>query len=269
MNRLPDIFRRCRAEGRAALIIFAEAGYPDLRQSEQDIDDAIDNGADIIELGIPFSDPMADGPVIAAAGKTAIDNGATLKDILAMAARLRKRHPATGLVLFSYFNVMCRYGLEALCAELQRIGVDGILAVDLPLEERDELLAPCRAHGLDLIPLVSPATGPERARAIVQGITGFVYYVSVRGITGARAAMPPELAENLALLRKISPVPVVVGFGIACRESAQTVAACADGVVVGSAFVSACGHPGEAAALVRDLRAGCVRPSPRGATAAR
>lgn len=259
MNRITSIFQNCRSEKRAALIIFAEAGYPNLAQSEQDIDIAIENGADIIELGIPFSDPMADGPVISSAGQTAIEHGANLKNILEMAARIRQRHPDTGLVLFSYFNVMYNYGLEALCAELQRIGVDGILAVDLPLEERDGLLAPCRAHNLHLIPLVSPATSPERARAIVQDVTGFVYYVSVRGITGARASMPPELAQNLAMLREISPVPVVVGFGIASRESAHAVAECADGVVVGSAFVSACTAPGQAATLVRTLRAGCAK----------
>ena len=259
MNRIESIFSRCHAENHAALIIFAEAGYPDLKQSEQDIDTAIENGADIIELGIPFSDPMADGPVISAAGQTAIEHGATLVNILEMAARIRQKHPETGLVLFSYFNVMYNYGLETLCTELQRIGVDGILAVDLPLEERDELLAPCRAHDLHLIPLVSPATSAERAHAIVQDITGFVYYVSVRGITGARAAMPPELAKNLAQLREISSVPVVVGFGIASRDSAHIVASCADGVVVGSAFVSACAQPGQAAALVRGLRDGCIR----------
>ncbi len=257
MDRIDQVFFRCRAEKRAALIIFAEAGYPDLAQSEQDIDAAIENGADIIELGIPFSDPMADGPVISAAGQKAIENGANLVNILEMAARIRQKHPATGLILFSYFNVMLNFGLEKLCAELQRIGVDGILAVDLPLEEREELLTPCRNHGLHLIPLVSPATSAERAKMIVQDITGFVYYVSVRGITGARSAMPPELAKNLAALRELSPVPVVVGFGIASQDSAHTVAACADGVVVGSAFVTACAQPAQAAKLVRELRAGC------------
>ncbi|MBP5300318.1 MAG: tryptophan synthase subunit alpha [Victivallales bacterium] len=258
MNRITAIFQQCRAANRAALVIFAEAGYPTLEQSEKDIDTAIENGADIIELGIPFSDPMADGPVIAAAGQDAIKNGANLSNILEMAARIRLRHPETGMVLFSYYNVMYHFGLEKLCGTLQKIGVDGILAVDLPLEEREELLAPCRAHGLHLIPLISPATGPERAKAIVACATGFVYYVSVRGITGARSALPPELAENLGMLRKLSPVPVVVGFGIASREAARQVAACAEGVVVGSAFVSACGQPGQAAALVRALRDGCA-----------
>ena len=259
MNRIESIFQQCRAENRAALIIFAEAGYPNLAQSEQDINTAIEHGADIIELGIPFSDPMADGPTISAAGQTAIENGATLVNILEMAERIRKRHPQTGMILFSYFNVMYNYGLEKLCAKLQEIGLDGILAVDLPLEERDELLTPCRSHGLHLIPLVSPATSPERAKAIMEDITGFVYYVSVRGITGARASMPPELAQKLKTIRQLSPVPVVVGFGIASQEAAHTVATCADGVVVGSAFVNACHQPGPAAALVRNLRKGCLR----------
>ena len=259
MTRIATIFQQCRAENRAALVIFAEAGYPDLAQSEQHIDNAIENGADIIELGIPFSDPMADGPVISAAGQTAIANGANLANILEMAARLRQKHPTTGLILFSYFNVMYNYGLEALCAELQRIGVDGILAVDLPFEERDELLAPCRRHGLHLIPLVSPATDAARMRRIVEGATGFIYYVSVRGITGVRSTLPPELAERIREVRAAAGIPVAVGFGIGSGEAAHAVAQDADGVIVGSAFVKACATPGAAPALVRELRAGCAR----------
>ncbi len=134
MDRIAAIFSRCRAEGRAALVIFAEAGYPDMARSEADIEAAIDHGADIIELGVPFSDPMADGAVISAAGQAAIHSGCTLPKILAMAARLRERHPETGIILFSYMNLMFHYGEEALCAELERIGLDGILAVELPLE---------------------------------------------------------------------------------------------------------------------------------------
>ena len=259
MDRIAAIFSRCRAEGRAALVIFAEAGYPDMARSEADIEAAIDHGGDIIELGVPFSDPMADGAVISAAGQAAIRNGCTLPKILAMAARLRERHPETGIILFSYMNLMFHYGEEALCAELERIGLDGILAVDLPLEERDELLAPCRRHGLHLIPLVSPATDAARMRRIVEGATGFIYYVSVRGITGVRSTLPPELAERIREVRAAAGIPVAVGFGIGSGEAAHAVAQDADGVIVGSAFVKACATPGAAPALVRELRAGCAR----------
>lgn len=239
MSRISDIFARCKEENRAALVIFVSCGFPDLETSERAIDQAIESGADIIELGIPFSDPTADGPVICAASQVALAKGVTLTQILEMTARIRKRHPRTGLVCFSYMNVMFHYGLDAFCARLREIGVDGILAVDLPLEEREEMRKPCAENGLDLIPLVSPATSPEREKAITAGASGFVYYVSVRGTTGVRTELPEELGARLAELRRISPVPVVVGFGISNGPMARRVAQTADGVVVGSAFVKA------------------------------
>lgn len=247
MNRIAEIFNR-----RRALVIFTVAGYPSFERSEAAVETAIENGADIIEIGVPFSDPMADGPVIAAAGIQAIQAGCTLKKVLEMIGRIRRRHPDTGLILFSYLNVMFHYGLDALCAELERIGADGILAVDLPLEERDELLTPCRAHGLHLIPLLAPTTPPERAARILETATGFAYFVCVKGVTGVRSGVPPELAEELRRVRAISPVPVVAGFGIGSGASAATVAAEADGVVAGSAFVKAL-DSGDPAGLVAEL----------------
>ncbi len=239
MNRLQKIFETRKNEGRAALIIFAAGGFPDMKQSEKDVELAIMHGADIIELGVPFSDPMADGPVIADASRIALENGATLPKILEMAKRIRERHPRTGLILFSYMNVMFSYGLERLGKELKEIGVDGILPVDLPLEERGELFGICRANGLHLIPLVTPATPLERAKEIVRDATGFIYCVSVRGITGMRDSLPAEIADQLESVKSISPVPVAVGFGISNGATAHAMARHSDGVIVGSAFVKA------------------------------
>lgn len=260
MNRLAELFSSCARSRRAALIMYATAGFPDMARSEEAIEGAIASGADMIELGVPFSDPMADGPVICAAAKTAIEHGATLPGILAMAGRIRQRHPRTGLILFSYMNMIFHYGIDRLCRDFARLGGDGILAVDLPLEERDELLPSCRAHGLHLIPLVSPATSLERSRQIVQDATGFVYYVSLRGTTGVREAVAAELEERVRQVRQASPAPVVVGFGISSGDQAHRVAQYADGVVAGSAYVRCFadgrGFPEQLAAgngLVREL----------------
>jgi tryptophan synthase alpha chain len=237
-NRIEKIFERCRDEKRAALILFTCCGYPDMENSERIIQGAIDSGADIIELGVPFSDPMADGMIIQKASQIALQNGASLKKVLAMAERLRKRNPNTGFILFSYFNVLLSYGLEALTDELARIGVDGILSVDLPYEEKAELEPLCKQKGLHLIPLVSPATSPERARLITGQASGFVYYIAVRGITGVRTELPQELIARLEEMGRISPIPVVAGFGIGDPETARKIAKHARGIVVGSAGMS-------------------------------
>ena len=252
MDRIAEIFHRCRRGNRRALVIFTVAGFPSFPACEEALEKAVSAGADIIELGVPFSDPMADGPVIADAGRRAIEAGCTLPGVLELAERFRKRHPETGIILFSYMNVMFHYGLEALCAELQRIGVDGILAVDLPLEEREELAAPCRAHDLHLIALLAPTTPPERAARILESASGFAYFVCVRGVTGVREGVESLLPEELRRIRSLSPVPVVAGFGIGSGRTASAVAAEADGVVVGSAFVGA-QESGDPEALVSEL----------------
>ena len=187
MDRIQKIFRKCRDEKRKALVIFNSCGFPDEKSSEELIGKSIEAGADIIELGVPFSDPIADGVMIQKASQIALKNGITLKKILAMAQRIRARYPDTGLILFSYFNVMMNYGLEALAAKLEQIGVDGILAVDVPHEESGELKPLCAKHHLHLIPLVSPTTSLARAEMIMRDATGFVYYVTVRGVTGERS----------------------------------------------------------------------------------
>lgn len=243
MSRLEQIFDRCKREERKALVIFASCGCPTMNDSEILIGDAIAAGADIIELGVPFSDPMADGKVIQAASQVALANGADFGKILELAGRLRRKYPETALIIFSYFNVLLSYGLERAAAAMAEQGVDGVLAVDLPLEERGELSGICEAANLSLIPLVSPSTSPERAAQIVAGATGFVYCVTVRGVTGERGELPAELRERLTRLRQLSPVPVLAGFGIADGKSARAAGADADGVVVGSAAVRICNGP--------------------------
>jgi tryptophan synthase alpha chain len=249
MDRISDIFA-----SKKPLVVFTTAGYPDPVRSEEGIAAAIENGADIIELGVPFSDPMADGPVIAAASQQAADSGYSINDVLALAGRIRARFPQAGLILFSYMNPMLHYGYDALCGELTRIGVDGILPVDLPLEERAELLAPCRANGLHMIPLVSPLTPPERIREIVADMTGFVYFINVAGVTGARHGLPADYPQLIEQVKSLTSLPVASGFGIADAETAAEAVRYADGVISGSGFVKALDSGvAEAAAFVRML----------------
>ena len=252
MDRLSEIFA-----SKKPLIVFTTAGYPDPETSERGIAAAIENGADVIELGEPFSDPMADGPVIAAASQKAADAGYSINDVLALAQRIREKFPRVGIIVFSYMNPMLHYGYEALCAKLAEIGVDGVLPVDLPLEERDELLEPCRKHGLHMIPLVSPLTPPDRVKAIVDGMSGFVYYINVAGVTGARHGLPSDYPQLIEGVKSVTKLPVASGFGIADAETAAEAARHADGVISGSGFVKALGESVEAAGrFVQDLARG-------------
>ena len=255
MDRISEIFK-----SKKPLILFATAGFPTIAESEAALELAIAAGADILELGVPFSDPMADGPVIADASRKLAEQGVSLADVLGMIERLRTRHPETGIILFSYMNPILHYGYDALCADLARIGADGILPVDLPLEERNELLIPCRKHGLHMIPLVSPLTPPGRVSSITTGMTGFVYYINVAGVTGARAALPRNYPDLIEAVRLRTSLPVASGFGIADAATAEAAARHADGVICGSGYMKALGTGGaEAAAkLVRELKQGIL-----------
>ncbi|MCR4574509.1 MAG: tryptophan synthase subunit alpha [Lentisphaeria bacterium] len=255
MDRIANIFT-----ARKPLVIFTSIGYPTEEQSEQAVCAAIEKGADIIELGVPFSDPMADGPVISAASQVAIKEGMTLPKTIAFAARLRVKYPQTGLILFSYMNPLLHIGYDAVCQQLAEAGVDGILPVDLPLEERNELLAPARAHGLHVIPLVSPLTPEDRVAKIVEGMTGFVYYINVAGVTGARDTLPPEVTERIAMIKRYTSLPVAAGFGIASAAAAKAAANAADGVISGSGFVKATAiSPQAAADFTAELLSGMGR----------
>lgn len=236
MDRIAQVFKKCAEENRKALVIFVSAGNPSMTATEELIVRAAAAGADIVELGVPFSDPMADGPVIQEASMRALQAGANLAGVIAMAARIRKVS-AVPLALFSYYNVILSYGVEQAAADCQAAGIDAWLTVDVPFEETEEILPYLRKYDLRLIPLVAPTTPEERARRIVANATGFVYYITVAGVTGARKQLSVNLEARLNKLREFSPAPVVAGFGISTPEMAAKTAAGADGIVVGSALV--------------------------------
>jgi tryptophan synthase alpha chain len=234
-HRIAATFRELRARNEAALIPFVVAGDPNLDRTRELVLEFARRGADIIELGVPFSDPTADGPANQRAAQRGLKSGASLTAILAMASELRKETEIP-LILFGYFNPIFHYGCERLCADAARAGIDALLVVDLPPDEAGELQKPARANGLDLIYLLAPTTPVERARYVVRSASGFIYYVAVTGVTGARVALPSDLEEHVTNLRAVTDLPIGVGFGISTPEQAANVARFADAVVVGSAI---------------------------------
>ncbi len=239
-SRIQKCFERSRAAGRPAFVAYLTIGYPSLEASERAIDRLIgEYGADIIEFGVPFSDPFADGAVIRAAAYEALKQGVTMEDTLALAARVRAKHPDTPLVVFSYYNLILSMGVEPFAEKAAAAGVDAVLSVDLPLEERDELLAPLKAHGLTMVPLIAPNTPIERVVESAAGVEdSFLYVITVKGVTGVRGELPPELTSHLDAIRAAVNIPIVAGFGIASREAGTAlVKGHADGYVIGSAIV--------------------------------
>ena len=236
MKRITRTFKALRARNEKALIPFITAGDPDLAVTEALIPRLAAAGADIIELGVPFSDPMADGPTIQKASERALAAGTTLERILATvkSARVKTQVP---IVLMGYFNPLLHYGLERFAADAVEAGVDGILVVDLPPEEAGELRRICRRTGLDLIFLITPTSDQARIDRIASEGMGYLYYVSVTGVTGARSSVATSLCERVEAVKGRTSLPVVVGFGIATPAQAAEAATAADGVVVGSALV--------------------------------
>lgn len=253
MNRIEQVFEDCRRKGRKALIGYLTAGDPDMAASEADVRTALKSGLDILELGVPFSDPTADGPTIQEAGRRALAAGVTVRGILDMVARLRKDFSAP-IVLFGYANPLFAYGYEKLCADAKAAGADGLLVVDLPHEEWGELKPHADGNGLCLIPLIAPTTSPARALDVLSNADGFVYYIMVKGVTGARDWLAEDAAERIANLRQCTRLPIAAGFGISNGEQARATAALADAVVVGSALVEAA-REGRLAGLVTELAA--------------
>lgn len=233
MNRFENIF----SKGQKVAVGYATAGCPDTESSLEFMRGMIEGGTDILELGVPFSDPTADGPVIQQSSQTALRNGFTIEKVFEIASALRSENPDLGIVLFSYYNPIHFLGLENFAERAEKAGVDGVLVVDVPFEERSEIEPVLKKHGLEIIPLVSPATGIDRIRKITEGCRSFVYYITVRGVTGTRTQMPEDLLQKLTQLRSASPAPVAAGFGISSPETARAAAAGADGIVIGSAFV--------------------------------
>ena len=244
-DRIKRCFARAKAEGRGAFVAYLTMGYPTLAQSEAAVDDLVAGGVDIIELGVPFSDPFADGTVIRSAAYEALRQGVTLDGVLAAAKRIRARHPETGLVVFTYYNLIFSKGLERFAQDAADAGIDAVLSVDLPLEERDELLDVLRPHGLTVVPLIAPNTPLERVVESAAGLDdSFLYVITVKGTTGARTELPPDLTARLDAIRAAVKIPIAAGFGISTRAQAEVVSRHADGFVVGSALVKRLGAEG-------------------------
>jgi len=237
-GRITACFDKAKKEGRGAFVAYLAMGAPTPGASERAADALLDGGADILELGVPFSDPFADGATIRSAAYQALAEGVTLDGVLAMASRIRSRHPEAGLVLFTYYNLVFSKGLDEFASAVAAAGIDAVLAVDLPLEEREELLSALRPHGVGYVPLVAPNTPLERVAASAEGLEDtFVYAITVKGITGAREKLPEELSARLDAIRSAVRLPVAAGFGISTKAQAEEVSRHADGFVVGSALV--------------------------------
>jgi tryptophan synthase alpha chain len=240
VERIGRQFQAAHASNRAVLIPYITLGYPTLERSLALAKAAIEGGADILELGIPFSDPLADGPVIQRATHTALKNGTTVSRCLELATQLRARYPQIPLVFMGYLNPILAFGEAAFCRACVEAGVDGLIIPDLPPEEGTEIEGQCRENGLALIYLAAPNTPDARLRIICEHSRGYVYLVSVTGTTGARVGVSAKLPAFIARVRAITDTPVAVGFGISTPENAAEVAAMADGVIVGSAVVQRC-----------------------------
>src|SRR5450432_884580 len=238
-TRIDTRFAALRHEGRAALVTFVMAGDPDLATSLGILEALPAAGADIIEIGMPFTDPMADGPAVQAAGLRALKGGQTLRRTLRLVADFRQGDATTPLVLMGYYNPIYVYGVDAFLRDAKAAGVDGLIIVDLPPEEDEELCLPALKAGVNFIRLATPTTDDKRLPAVLANTSGFVYYVSITGITGSAAAESGAVGEAVARIKRHTGLPVCVGFGIRTPEAAKAIAERADGAVVGTALVDA------------------------------
>jgi tryptophan synthase alpha chain len=238
-TRIDRRFAQLKTEGRAALVTFLTAGDPDAETSLALLRAIPAAGADVVELGMPFTDPMADGPAIQLSSQRALKAGQTLKKTLAMVRAFRQADDATPLVLMGYYNPIYIYGVDRFLRDAKSAGVDGLIVVDLPPEEDEELCLPALKAGMNFIRLATPTTDDKRLPAVLANTSGFVYYVSITGITGAAMADPAKVTAAVARIKRHTKLPVAVGFGVRTAEQAAVIAAGADGVVVGSALVNA------------------------------
>jgi tryptophan synthase alpha chain len=266
MSRLASTFARARAQNRAAFVAYLCAGDPDFDTSLAACQALLGNGVDILELGVPFSDPLADGLTNQLAAQRALENGMTAARVFELARRLRETSDAP-IIFYTYYNLVFSNGVDAYVRAAKTAGVDGILTLDLPPEEAGEVAAACRTHGVDTVFIIAPTTPDARIPRIAEATTGFIYYVSREGVTGVRDQVAGNIPEAVARIRAHTKLPIAVGFGISSRAQVAQVAAQADGVVVGSALVN-CIRDGLAdrskiapalAAKARDLSAGVAR----------
>ncbi|MFN4056776.1 MAG: tryptophan synthase subunit alpha [Roseinatronobacter sp.] len=255
MTRIDTTFAALRAQGRKAFVSYIMAGDPDPETSFQILRGLPAAGVDIIELGVPFTDPMADGPTIQLAGQRALEAGQTLGTTLEMVRRFRAEDTTTPIVLMGYYNPIYSRGVDRFLTEAKEAGIDGLIVVDLPPEEDSELCLPAQAAGLNFIRLATPTTDAARLPKVLQNTSGFVYYVSITGITGAAAAQAGQVGPEVARIKASTDLPVIVGFGISTPDAARDIAAVADGCVVGSAIVKEIGAGRPVAEVLEYVRA--------------
>ncbi|MDN7132840.1 tryptophan synthase subunit alpha [Halomonas sp. MC140] len=256
VSRLEGCFAELKQANRPALVSYLTAGDPDADTSRRLLHGLPDAGVDIIELGMPFSDPMADGPAIQKAALRALENGQTQAKTLEMVRRFREEDSTTPIVLMGYYNPIYCYGVERFLTDAAKAGVDGLIVVDLPPEHDDELCQPAAKHGIDFIRLATPTTDAKRLPTVLANASGFIYYVSVAGVTGGSAPTPERLESAVADLREHTELPIAVGFGIRTPAQAAAIGSYSDAVVVGSALVDCIEHastPDEAVERVHGL----------------
>ncbi len=262
MSRIDAKFAALQAQGKKAFVAYVMAGDPDYDTSLEIIKGLPGAGVDIIELGLPFTDPMADGPTIQLAGQRALADGQTLEKTLQIVRELRKDDTTTPVVLMGYYNPIYNRGVDQFLVDAKEAGVDGLIVVDLPPEEDDELCIPAQKAGLNFIRLATPTTDDQRLPAVLQNTSGFVYYVSITGITGAAEAQSDAVAPEVARIKSATDLPIIVGFGVRTPDTAQAIAGVADGTVVGSAIVEKIGNgdsPEQVLAFVKTLADGAHR----------
>ena len=262
MTRIDAKFAQLKAEGRKAFVAYVMAGDPDYDTSLELVKGLPAAGVDVIELGLPFTDPMADGPTIQLAGQRALEAGMTLEKTLRLATEFRKTDATTPIVLMGYYNPIYSRGVDRFLVDAKAAGIDGLIVVDLPPEEDDELCLPAQAAGLNFIRLATPTTDDKRLPKVMQNTSGFVYYVSITGITGAAEADAVDVAPDVARIKAAGNLPVIVGFGINTPQKAEAIASVSDGAVVGSAIVGKIGNGapvGDVLGFVKTLADGAHR----------
>ena len=236
MNRIEKKFKDLRAGGKKAFIAFLTCGYPDITTTEKLVLELDKSGVDIIELGIPFSDPIADGPVIQESSVKALANKVTTADVLALVKKLRRKTDMP-LCAMTYYNPVFCFGEERFLREAKKAGLDGLIIPDLPVDEAGTLISLAHSYGIDIILFLAPTTSKERAKQIIKKARGFIYYVSLTGVTGSRTSLSADLGRNLKEIKKLTPIPVCVGFGVSAPEHVRQVYKVADGAIVGSAII--------------------------------
>ena len=259
MTRIDAKFAELKANGKKAFVAYVMAGDPDYATSLEIVKGLPGAGVDVIELGLPFTDPMADGATIQLAGQRALASGQTLVKTLKLARTFREGDDTTPIVLMGYYNPIFSHGVDRFLVDAKEAGVDGLIIVDLPPEEDDELCIPAQAAGLNFIRLATPTTDDKRLPKVLQNTSGFVYYVSITGITGAASAVATDVGPEVARIKAQTDLPVIVGFGIRTPETSRDIASVADGAVVGSAIVDLIGQgqsPAEVLEFVSGLASG-------------